>query len=262
MRESGELPRLQMLAPAQKLFYRAREVGEYLIGRSLDVVVSLLVLSLSWPLLFVIAVLIKIDSEGPVIFRQTRIGKNRRTYSDSCCSSKYASRVECGRWIGQDRRQNDFGGEPFKFYKFRTMRNDARQRFPELYQYQYSNEEIEQMSFKLRDDPRLTRFGRRLRKTSLDELPNFFNVLKGDMSLVGPRPDIPEMIRYYKPYQLVKLSVKPGITGFAQINGRGKLTFQKTLEEDIWYVREKSILMDLKIIWKTIVAVMRRDGAF
>lgn len=262
MRESGELPRLRILIPAQELLCRARKVGEYLVGRSLDVVVASVVLLISWPLLLAIAAWIKLDSEGPVIFRQIRIGRNRRTDSDSCYPSQYTSRVRRGRWVGQDRRQNDFGGEPFKFFKFRTMWSDARQRYPELYQYRYTNDEIEQLSFKLWNDPRITRVGRWLRKTSLDELPNFFNVLYGDMSLVGPRPDIPEMIKYYKPHQLVKLSVKPGITGFAQINGRGKLTFQKTLEEDVRYVREKSILMDLRIIWKTIVAVVRRDGAF
>jgi lipopolysaccharide/colanic/teichoic acid biosynthesis glycosyltransferase len=251
-----------MLAPAQELLCRARKVGEYLVERSLDVVVALVVLSLSWPLLLVMAVLIKRDSGGPVIFRQIRIGRNRRTYSDSGYPSKYTGRMKYGRWIDQDRRQRDLGGEPFTFYKFRTMWSDARQRYPELYQYQYTDNKIEQLSFKLRDDPRLTGFGRRLRKTSLDELPNFFNVLKGDMSLVGPRPDIPEMIKYYKPHQLIKLSVRPGITGFAQINGRGKLTFQETLKEDLEYVREKSILTDLKTIWKTIVAVIRRDGAF
>jgi lipopolysaccharide/colanic/teichoic acid biosynthesis glycosyltransferase len=118
------------------------------------------------------------------------------------------------------------------------------------------------MTFKILDDPRLTRVGRWLRKTSLDELPNFINVLKGEMSLVGPRPDIPEMLRYYKDWQQIKFQVKPGITGYAQISGRGLLTFQETLQHDVQYVVERSLVNDLRILWKTLWVTLRRAGAF
>jgi lipopolysaccharide/colanic/teichoic acid biosynthesis glycosyltransferase len=115
--------------------------------------------------------------------------------------------------------------------------------------------------FKLADDPRLTRVGWWLRRASLDELPNFINVLKGDMSLVGPRPDIPEMLRYYKDWQKIKFLTKPGITGYAQTNGRGLLSFQRTLQEDVLYVLERSFPNDLRVLVKTVWVTMKRIGA-
>jgi lipopolysaccharide/colanic/teichoic acid biosynthesis glycosyltransferase len=114
--------------------------------------------------------------------------------------------------------------KPFRFVKFRTLYADARQRFPKLYSYQYTAEELEQLKFKVEDDPRVTPQGRWMRRSTLDELPNFWNVLTGDMALVGPRPEIPEMLRYYHGDMLLKFTVRPGITGMAQIsgcNGRG-----------------------------------------
>ncbi len=117
------------------------------------------------------------------------------------------------------------------------------------------------MKFKTEKDPRVPRWAIWLRRTSLDELPNLINVLLGDMSLVGPRPDIPEMMIYYTDAQKIKLNVKPGITGLAQVSGRGRLSFQETLKYDIEYVRNRSLLLDLKIIARTILAVFRRDGS-
>jgi lipopolysaccharide/colanic/teichoic acid biosynthesis glycosyltransferase len=152
--------------------------------------------------------------------------------------------------------------EMFRFWKFRTMYVDARERFPELYRYEYTPAEVESLVFKLADDPRLTRVGWWLRRASLDELPNFINVLKGDMSLVGPRPDIPEMLRYYKDWQKTKFLVKPGITGYAQTNGRGLLSFQRTLREDVQYVLERSFLNDLRVFVKTVWVTVKRIGAF
>ena len=142
------------------------------------------------------------------------------------------------------------------------MQVDAVEKFPKLYKYEYTPEEIRKLQFKIPDDPRLTRFGAHLRKTTLDELPNLINVIKGDMHLVGPRPDIPEMVRYYEPWQKKKFSVKPGVTGLAQINGRGLLRFKETLELDVEYVEKKSINLDLKILFKTIKATILRIGAF
>jgi lipopolysaccharide/colanic/teichoic acid biosynthesis glycosyltransferase len=118
------------------------------------------------------------------------------------------------------------------------------------------------MKFKIENDPRVTKAGLYLRKTSLDELPNLINVAKGDMNLIGPRPEIPEMIKYYKPWQMEKFLVKPGITGLAQVNGRGFLTFQKTIEYDLIYIKKKNLLMDIHIFWKTLVVVIKSIGAF
>lgn len=181
------------------------------------------------PLISLIAFFIIFDSPGKVIFSQTRVGKD---------------------------------GKVFTFYKFRTMWKDADKKFPELYKYEYTEKEIASMKFKITDDPRITKFGRYLRITSLDEFPNLINVVKGEMNLVGPRPEIPEMIKYYKPWQLEKFSVKPGITGLAQVNGRGLLTIQQTIDYDLKYIKEKNIWLDIVILWKTTGVVLRSLGAF
>lgn len=190
---------------------------------------GILFLLLYSPLIVLIAIWIKFDSPGKIIFSQSRVGQNRRV---------------------------------FTFYKFRTMWEDADKKFPELYKYEFSNSEIKNMKFKVENDPRVTKAGRYLRKTSLDELPNLINVLKGDMNFIGPRPEIPEMIKYYLPWQMDKFSVKPGITGLAQINGRGLLTFQETIDYDIMYVNKRNFSLDFYIFWKTIAVVLKSLGAF
>lgn len=199
------------------------------VKRALDLLVAIPALVLALPIIVLIGVAIRIDSPGPIVFRQQRVGRN---------------------------------GVPFRFYKFRTMYVDARERFPHLYRYQYDQETIRTMKFKLIDDPRLTRLGRYLRKTSLDELPNLLNVITGDVSLVGPRPEIPEMLPYYEGWQLAKFSVKPGVTGLAQISGRGLLSFQDTIAADVEYVAGRGIGLDLSIILSTVIEVIRRQGAF
>src|SRR5206468_10922795 len=135
--------------------------------------------------------------------------------------------------------------------KFRTMYDDARDRFPELYAYDFSDGDFTSSYYKLADDPRNTRVGRWLRRTTLDELPNLFNVLKGDLSLVGPRPELPELVRYYHPEQLMKFSVKSGITGLAQVSGRNNLTIQQQIDADLEYVRRCSFFYDLGLILRT-----------
>jgi lipopolysaccharide/colanic/teichoic acid biosynthesis glycosyltransferase len=181
------------------------------------------------PPMLLVAVLIRLDSDGPILFRQTRVGQF---------------------------------GRPFTFYKFRTMWVDARERFPELYSYVYTDQQIKTMYFKLIDDPRLTPFGRALRKTSLDELPNLINVIRGEMSLVGPRPEIPEMLPYYDTHQLRKFSLKPGITGIAQVSGRGLLTFQETIAADLQHCEQRSPWFDVLILLRTMKCVALRIGAF
>lgn len=154
------------------------------------------------------------------------------------------------------------GQRPFRFVKFRTMFSDARERFPHLYAYRYSPDELLSLKFKSDDDPRVTPQGRWLRRLSIDELPNFWNVLTGEMALVGPRPEIPEMLPYYKGDMLEKFSVRPGVTGLAQISGRGRLGFYETVELDVLYVRNRSFLLDLRILLKTVAMIIIRDGAF
>jgi len=222
----------------------------------MDFTIALTVLIVFLPIMLVIAIIIKIDSPGPVIFKQIRVGKDRRKNNRGNSQLK-----NDGSDIRLERR-NEKGGRPFVFYKFRTMYVDARERFPELYRYEYTNEEIKNYYFKIADDPRLTRIGMHLRKTTLDELPNLINVIMGDMGLVGPRPDIPEMIKYYKGWQKKKFLLNPGVTGLAQVNGRGLLSFQETLKNDIEMVEQYGLWFNIRILLKTIKVTIFRIGAF
>lgn len=181
------------------------------------------------PVLIVLMIIIVIDSRGNPIFIQKRIGKN---------------------------------GKTFRFYKLRTMIIDARKRYPKLYNYKYTRKQVENFQFKKDNDPRLTNFGKRLRKTSLDEILNLINIIKGDMNFVGPRPEIPEMLPYYTKKERRKFSVKPGMTGFAQTSGRGYLTFKQTIKYDLFYIKHKSFETDLLLLLKTIKVVFNATGAF
>lgn len=230
-----------------------------LIRRTLDIVISAAILIVTAPLMLLLAIVIRLDSPGPALFWQTRMGKNERSGRDRRCKCQQAPVHDARR---TDRRTRQMAGRPFTFVKFRTMYVDARRRFPALYEYRYTERELRAFKFKSDDDPRLTRVGRFLRKTSLDELPNFWNVMKGDVTLVGPRPEIPEMTPYYDPTQLRKFRVRPGVTGLAQIRGRGHLTFLETVACDVTYVDSRSLGLDLRILWETVAAVVRRRGAF
>jgi len=229
---------------------RAVEAWSRLVRRTLDIIISATILMVTAPLMGVLALLIRLDSAGPAFFWQQRVGKNRR--------SRHADR----RYTGLDRRKVDFGGQPFWFVKFRTMYIDARERFPELYRYEYTDEEVKTLHFKLKNDPRHTKLGRWLRRTSLDELPNFWCSLTGAMTLVGPRPDLPEMTQYYRPEQLDIFSVKPGVTGYAQVSGRCSLKFRTTKDLDLRYVYERSLWGDMKVLLQTVVCVATGHGAF
>ena len=193
----------------------------------MDIVISLVALIFLSPVLAIAALLIKSDSPGPALFKQIRIGKD---------------------------------GVPFTFYKFRGMFVDAQERFPELYDYTYEPEELETLVFHQPKDPRVTPMGKILRKASIDELPNLINVLKGDMSLVGPRPEIPELVAYYGPSERMVLSVKPGVTSLAKVQGRDELNFRETLNWDLYYVKHQSLWLDLEILFKTIIVVLKMDG--
>ena len=198
------------------------------LRRSIEIVLAVTVLTAGLPVLLLLALAIRWDSPGPALFRQIRIGKGRR---------------------------------PFVFFKFRTFYADAKQRFPELYEYKYTPDEVSNLDFKNDNDPRVTRIGRWLRKSTLDELPNFINVLLGDASVVGPRPEIPEMLPYYSQEELLKFHVKPGLTGLAQVSGRNHLRFKETNALDVQYVRERSWKLDLRIFWKTTWCIVTRRGA-
>jgi exopolysaccharide biosynthesis polyprenyl glycosylphosphotransferase len=192
--------------------------------RCMDVAVSGLLLALLSPLLAAIALAILLDSGRPVFFRQRRAGRD---------------------------------GEPFTMLKFRTMVADAEERLPELIDL----EKLEQPAFKIRDDPRVTRIGRTLRRSSADELPQLINVLRGDMSLVGPRPEEESVVAMYDERQRARLAIKPGLTGPMQVYGRSDLTFEERLAMERDYLDNLSLLTDLSILLRTPRAVIRGDGA-
>ncbi|HEX9944911.1 MAG TPA: sugar transferase [Thermoanaerobaculia bacterium] len=192
--------------------------------RLLDVVVASLLLMIALPIVGVIALAIKLTSGGNVLFRQTRCGLN---------------------------------GRFFTLYKFRTMVEDAEERRRELLHLNEMNGPV----FKLRSDPRVTAFGRFLRRYSLDELPQLWNVLRGDMSLVGPRPPIPEEVAKYQRWQRRRLAMKPGMTCLWQVSGRNNLDFDRWMQLDLEYIDSWSPLLDVKILLKTIPAVLSGKGA-
>ena len=202
--------------------------GYRVVKRALDLAVAVAGLILTAPVMLIVAVAIRLESPGPAVFRQRRVGQ---------------------------------GGREFTFYKFRTMFVDARERFPELYAYEFSEEELESSYYKPVNDPRRTRVGAFLRRTTLDELPNLVNLLRGQVSLVGPRPEVPEMVPYYRPDQMAKFAVKSGITGLAQVSGRNRLTIQEQIDLDVVYAHRPSLGGDLRILGRTVVAVARQIGA-
>ena len=193
--------------------------------RTLDILVSGLMLTILSPLLLAIALLIVVDSGTPVFFRQRRAGKD---------------------------------GVPFTMLKFRTMVADAEERLAELVDL----EKLDEPAFKIPDDPRVTRAGRLLRRTSLDELPQLINVLRGDMSLVGPRPEEEAVVALYDERQRIRLAIKPGLTGPMQVYGRGDLTFEERLAMERDYLDNLSITGDLAILLRTPRAIVRGEGAY
>lgn len=241
-------------APVEETFF------EHCVRRTWDIAISIGVLTLISPVLLTVAALIKLDSPGPAFFLQTRLtGNRRRGQSDR--RRRNDPRLGSNRRSGKDRREQDILGRPFTIVKFRTMVTDNVEKFPELTARNFSEEDIKHVTFKWKNDPRITKFGAFLRKTSLDEFPNFWNVIKGDMTLVGPRPEVLEMTRYYTAEQRRKFSVPSGLTGLAQVEGRGTLKFQDTVSLDLDYVRKRSLWVDMKLLWKTVVVVFKAQGA-
>ena len=195
------------------------------VKRLFDLALSTVLLLILWPFMLLIAALIKLDSPGPALFRQERVGEN---------------------------------GRHFTMYKFRTMCADAEQHLDE-----FVRETPKGVIFSKRpDDPRVTRLGRFLRRSSLDELPQLLNVIKGEMSLVGPRPELPLLVQHYESWQRQRFAVPPGMTGWWQVSGRSEHTMHLHTEDDLYYIRNYSLLLDLRILWRTIGTVLRHRGAF
>lgn len=211
----------------QKTALKVNDRRTYLITKRLIDMIGascgIIVLSL---VLVIIAILIKIeDPKGPILFTQKRVGIN---------------------------------GKEFKMYKFRSMVFNAEEKLSELLKYN----EISGAMFKIKDDPRVTKVGRFIRKTSVDELPQLFNVLKGEMSLVGPRPPLPREVVMYSQYDKQRLIVTPGCTGLWQISGRNSIGFDEMVDLDLQYIRKRSILFDIKIILKTVFVLFGSKDAF
>jgi exopolysaccharide biosynthesis polyprenyl glycosylphosphotransferase len=223
----GSAMRLSRVADLPVLEYNTWDVSRstLLLKRALDVAIASLAVIVLSPLLLLIAMLIVLDSRGPVLFSQARAGVN---------------------------------GRPFRMLKFRTMTRDAEARLSHL----VALDSLDEPMFKLQRDPRVTRVGRMLRRTSLDELPQLLNVLKGDMSLVGPRPEQTELTRRYTTDQSIRLAVKPGMTGPMQVYGRGELTFDERLAVEREYVENISVGRDIRILALTLAAVATGRGAF
>jgi lipopolysaccharide/colanic/teichoic acid biosynthesis glycosyltransferase len=208
-------------------FETPRPAGLYLKygKRTLDVLGAIVAIVLTAPIVALLAAIIKLESRGSVFYRSTRIGR---------------------------------GGRPFTFYKLRSMVKDADRHRQKI---EHMNE-ADGPVFKIARDPRVTRVGRFIRSTSLDELPQFYNVLIGDMSLVGPRPPIPQEVAQYEPWQLRRLDVRPGITCLWQISGRSRLGFQEWMRLDLEYIKHQSPVLDVKILLRTVPAVLSREGAY
>ncbi|MDP9223412.1 MAG: sugar transferase [Actinomycetota bacterium] len=223
----GTAIRFTRIADLPVLEYNTWDVSRstLFLKRTLDVTLSLTALVAASPLFLLIAVVIFLDSPGSIVFSQMRVG---------------------------------MGGRRFRMHKFRTMVSDAEARLPELVSFDSLSEPM----FKLPNDPRVTRVGRLLRRTSLDELPQFLNVLRGDMSLVGPRPEQVELVERYTPEQSFRLAVKPGLTGPMQIYGRGQLSFEERLAVERDYIENLSAVRDLRILALTIPPVFTGRGAY
>ena len=195
------------------------------VKRVFDIVWSLIGLIVLSPVFIILSILVKTTSEGPVFFAHKRVGK---------------------------------GGKTIKIYKFRSMVTNAEELIKQFTPEQKAEYE---KNFKLENDPRVTKVGNFMRKTSLDELPQLINILKGDISIVGPRPVMDVETKIYGNYRHMLLSVKPGLTGFWAANGRSHTTYTRRRAMEIYYVKNRSVLLDLKIIFKTFISVFKREGA-
>lgn len=197
----------QVINKENRLVYNASK-------RLIDILLSLVGLVIVSPIMLIVAILIKLESSGPIIFSQKRVGLN---------------------------------GKEFNMLKFRSMVQNAE----ELKEKLQKQNEMSGPMFKMKEDPRVTKVGRFIRKTSIDELPQLINVLKGEMSLVGPRPSLPKEVAKFEPWMLERLNVKPGLTCYWQVSGRNNIDFEDWMKLDIKYVKDRNLVLDIKLIFKT-----------
>ena len=201
------------------------KVKFYLFSKRVtDIFLSAIGLILLSPILLIVAIAIRIDSKGPIIFKQDRVGKD---------------------------------GKIFSMYKFRSMIVNAEELKAKL----ETKNEMSGPMFKMKNDPRITKVGRFIRKTSIDELPQLINVIKGDMSLVGPRPSLPKEVEKFSPWMLERLKVKPGITCYWQVMGRNNIAFEEWMKLDVKYVHEMNYWLDIKLIFKTFFVLFGDESA-
>lgn len=193
--------------------------------RIIDITGSFIGLVLLSPILIIVGILIKLESKGPIVFTQKRVGKD---------------------------------GKEFDMYKLRSMVVNAE----EIKEKLKEQNEMSGPMFKMKDDPRITKIGKFIRKTSIDELPQLVNVLKGDMSLVGPRPSLPNEVKDFETWMLKRLNVKPGLTCYWQVSGRNNIDFEDWMKLDIKYVNERSFLLDIKLIFKTFFVLFGDNNAY
>lgn len=225
-------PRLELITTDPKCFamdymapgFPVHEVVYAKSKRVMDIAICAFLLLLFGPIMLFATLMVKLTSKGPVLFRQVRVGR---------------------------------GGRLFWCYKFRSMFTDAEERKLEILHLN----EMSGPVFKIKDDPRITPFGCFIRKFSIDEMPQLFNILKGDMSLVGPRPPIPSEVAQYTQYQKGRLAVTPGLTCIWQVSGRNQINFERWVELDLLYIETMSFWTDMKILSQTLPAVLRADGA-
>lgn len=229
--------------------------------RALEIVLALVALVVTMPIMLLQAAIIAVDSPGKVLFFHQRCGRSRRVRG-----SELIGRTDLAPAPGTQFEPDKYYWVPttFSLVKFRTMYVDAAQRHPDLYRIHYESHQHFRASFHKRDnDPRVTRVGKWLRRLTIDELPNFWNVVTGHVALVGPRPEGPYFVPYYGAEEMKKFTVHPGLTGLAVIHGRSELNIGDTLDWDLKYVRERTIWMDFKIMAITAwLMVVRRRGAF
>ncbi|ACS99082.1 sugar transferase [Paenibacillus sp. JDR-2] len=228
LRKESEMTIDSHLSIAQRVHAKTRSTKRtyLMVKRMMDLVGAACGILLLSPLLLVITLLIKLENRNaPVFFYQTRVGINEKT---------------------------------FRMYKFRSMVPNAENLLKDL----LHKNEIEGAMFKMKDDPRITRIGKFIRRTSIDELPQLWNVVRGEMSLVGPRPPLPREVAEYSSYDKLRLRVKPGCTGLWQVSGRNELSFKEMVELDLEYIEKRNVLFDLQIIAKTAKAMVGSDNAY
>lgn len=217
IRRSQEYEVTTIQAEDKKAFYE-------FVKRIIDILLSILAIIVLSPIFLIVAIAIKLDSSGPVVYSQTRVGKNEKH---------------------------------FKMFKFRSMVINAEDMLKEL----KPMNEMDGPMFKIKEDPRITKIGRFIRKTSIDELPQLINILRGEMSIVGPRPSLPSEVEEFEPWMMERFVVKPGLTCFWQVSGRNNIPFRKWMELDIKYVKERNLWLDMKLVLKTVKVVFNGDDA-